>query len=83
MGLDGQSKLIVAILDGIVLPKGHGDLKDINDLKAECVPMRFETDSEDWLSGYPDNGLPIDMIDEVPTIIEADMKDDINGKSID
>lgn len=66
-----------AIKDGIVLPKGHGDLKDANDLKNECVPMRFETDSEDWLLGYPDDGLPIDMIDEVPTIIEAD-KEDMN-----
>ena len=51
-----------AILNGTVLPKGHGDLKDMNDL---CYKSRY------GCKGNCDYLHTCDLYD-APTIIEAD-----------
>ena len=38
-GFDGVSKYMYAILNGTVLPKGHGDLVDVNDLSLMTVHL--------------------------------------------
>lgn len=55
------SGLVERIANGIVLPKGHGDLKDMEDI--------YEA-----LEGWDDDtGWIVDAIDcEAPTIIKAD-----------
>lgn len=51
-----------AIYKGTPLPKGHGDLIDVNDLR--CERADFDT--------YNDYCTMFDEIDSAPTIIEAD-----------
>lgn len=57
-------KLIKALRNGTPLPKGHGNLFDENDFEKRIAIM---TESMDL--GY---GEIMDIIDEIPTIIEAD-----------
>jgi len=62
-----------AIIDGTVLPKGHGDLKDYNAIisrySREVSIMMSEGERLDLLCG---------IVDDVPTVIEADREAD-NG----
>jgi len=57
-------EILRAIRTGISLPEGHGNLFDENDFEKRIVIM---TESMDL--GY---GEIMDIIDEIPTIIEAD-----------
>ncbi len=54
-----------AFENGKVLPKGHGDLKDVDEIKKEAVDM-----SHDFFN--PCDGVWVEDIDEAETIIPAD-----------
>ena len=63
-----QATIADAIKNGTVLPKGHGDLKDMNDL---CYKSRYGCKSScDYLH-------TCDLYD-APTIIEADKESELN-----
>ncbi len=54
-----------ALLDGIILPKGHGDLIDRNDLLADSYCI------DDW-SGNEVNIVDVETIKMADAIIKAD-----------
>lgn len=56
-----------AIKEGIVLPKGHGDLIDA------CEEMRLMR-SYDY-DTYEDYARAFDMLDNAPTVIKADKEE--------
>ena len=58
----GMGMLEKAVLNGMILPKGHGRLIDADDLR--CENTDFDT--------YNDYCTMFDEIDNAPTIIEAD-----------
>lgn len=62
--LCGADILVSAIKDGTPLPKGHGDLKDMEDIYEA---LEGWDDDTSWI---------VDDIDELPTIIEADDKEE-------
>lgn len=55
--------LVDAIKNGIVLPKGHGRLKDVDWIDDNCPDYRTEDGA--WCYKWED-------IDNAPTIIEAE-----------
>lgn len=58
-------KLLCALLDGTPLPKGHGDLKDVQDIINR---INLNYNNHQSIDAYSLK----DMIATVPTIIEAD-----------
>lgn len=65
----------VAIRKGTPLPKGHGDLVDMNQLDSKMYHMTFETDTDlqKWDSGcWIRYKLYENIRDAIPVIIEAD-----------
>lgn len=64
-----EGNMLVAIANGTVLPKGHGDLKYIDAFKYWC-----ETNEENGVITIPkficDNIIKI--LDNAPTIVKAD-----------
>lgn len=63
----------IAILNGIVLPKGHGALKDYDAIKSEYIRKMSVFMSEEERMD-----LLCTIVDEAPTIIDADRGDE-NG----
>lgn len=60
----------IAILDGIVLPEGHGDLIDRSKLVPDCYELEIH-DGEDWRNEYC--GVSLMQIElDAEVIIEAD-----------
>lgn len=57
---DDVEEAIIAIVDGIQLPKGHGALKDISQIE---IPMCEDRAYETWVQV---------AINSAPTIIEKD-----------
>lgn len=67
-----------AIIDGTLLPKGHGDLKDADIYKAEVYKYIAENKNSDdlYLSGCGDGAYhALHIHDCIPTIIESDKED--------
>lgn len=64
MDMSDWQKIIMSVSNGTPLPKGHGNLFDENDFEKRVAIM---TESMDL--GY---GEIMGVIDEIPTIIEAD-----------
>jgi hypothetical protein len=60
--------VVNAIKNGTPLPKGHGRLIDIDKLKQELI-------NEEWITDNDGGGLE-NIVDEAPTIIEADKESD-------
>lgn len=59
------------ILNGTSLPKGHGDLKDANELYDDFIDGTEGYDCQTW------NRIEIgDIIEDAPTIIAADKEDE-------
>lgn len=73
-GRKNLDDLELAILDGTVLPKGHDRLISTGDLD---VSKLVDSDME-WVMGICDISRVQSMIDNAPTVIEADRGDD-NG----
>ena len=72
-------KLIKYIKDGIPLPKGHGRLIDANKfLKDNEAYTGWVLNSSDWGGENAYKDALEDLVNEAPTIIEADRKDN-NG----
>lgn len=63
------TRLLLAICNGEVLPKGHGDLKDASKMIADLNTVRVDNYAEtiEWTCN---------VIDSYPTIIEADKEVD-------
>ena len=64
-------ELMKAVDNGTILPKGHGDLKDVSNL---LTVTDYDGENEKTYVLY-------DEIKHAPTIIEADKGEDINGKT--
>ena len=64
-----------AILNGTVLPKGHDRLISTGDLD---VSKLVDSDME-WVMGICDISRVQNMIDNAPTVIEADKDGDADG----
>lgn len=70
-----------AICNGTPLPKGHGDLKDVDALKKsyglECATKYGNESKEQLENSYSTMMLYeiADMLDYAPTIIEADKEE--------
>lgn len=61
-------KTMRAIANGTVLPKGHGDLKDVDKLiKESSVDM--------WTDYGYESMVTVEAIDDAPTVIEADKEE--------
>ena len=73
-----NSDMYDAIRNGTPLPKGHGDLKDVDALKnsygLECATKYGNESKEQQANSYDTMMLYeiADMLDYAPTIIEAD-----------
>lgn len=66
---DVKTALIKAVLKGTPLPKGHGDLKDVDELYEKSRLCHTEEDGTacvEWRE-----------INDAPTIIEADKESEI------
>ena len=65
----GLGDLSIALKNGILLPKGHGDLKDASKMIADLNTVRVDNYAEtiEWTCN---------VIDSYPTIIEADKEVD-------
>lgn len=59
-------ELIHAMVNGKVLPKGHGELKDVSKLKENYHTVF----NEDF--GISEDVVNLGDIDEAPTLVEAD-----------
>ena len=74
---DGEN-LCTAVENGTPLPKGHGDLKDANELKKaydERITYLYTLNKKDNPSREAKicaTNWCVNTIDELPTIIEAD-----------
>lgn len=74
---DGEN-LCTAVANGTPLPKGHGDLKDANELKKaydERITYLYTLNKKDNPSREAKicaTNWCVNTIDELPTIIEAD-----------
>lgn len=67
-----------AILEGVILPKGHGRLIDGDELRARMYHEAFETDTDyqRWDSGCWIRYKMFEQIEETAlTIVEADKED--------
>ncbi len=62
---EDKLQLEVGIEGGKMLPKSHGDLKDVDQIKKEAVDM-----SHDFFN--PCDGVWVEDIDDAETIIPAD-----------
>ena len=58
-----------AVLNGTRLPKGHGNLKDANDIVADIYDRYMSSDFKVYNESVK---KCMDMIRSAPTIIEAD-----------
>lgn len=78
---DGEN-LCTAVENGTPLPKGHGDLKDANELKKaydERITYLYTLNKKDNPSREAKicaTNWCVNTIDELPTIIEADKDGD-------
>ena len=70
------------VMNGIPLPKGHGDLKDADIYKAEVYKYIAENKNSDdlYLAGCGDGAYhALHIYDCIPTIIEADGGEEDDG----
>lgn len=65
---------MLIIKNGTVLPKGHGDLKDYGAIKSDYIRKMSVFMSEEERMD-----LLCTIVDEAPTIIEADKDGDADG----
>ena len=76
-----DSEMYNAIANGTPLPKGHGDLKDVDALKKsyglECATKYGNASKEQQAHSYDTMMMYeiADMLDFAPTIIEADKEE--------
>ena len=70
--------LLEAVDCGIVLPKGHGDLKDADELKKNAIQVSDYTDAEAvWIDDIDEaSTIKKKAIKETHTIIKADKLSD-------
>lgn len=73
--------LINAVANGIVLPKGHGELKDANEILAKTHAMQKDLESNNdriWAINKPKYkalAYANRFIIDAPTLVEADKGD--------
>lgn len=74
--LKGKEALRVAVRNGTPLPKGHGDLKDVNKLKEAFIKWGIALQGS-----FTDSDIA-NIVYNSPTIIEADKESEQEWKHI-
>lgn len=70
-----KSDLMRAILEGTLLPKGHGRLIDADSIYQIVRPIE-QSDAEWGMTAETAIRLMHDVFDKAPTVIEADKEDE-------